>query len=91
MKAWILLMVFAFAQPVFADDAGDILRNIWSPYCKGVSLLECPSSQAEKLREEIYARLEAGESTDQIIDSLNVRYGNQLRMQPSSSGRESLA
>jgi cytochrome c-type biogenesis protein CcmH/NrfF len=67
------------------------MKEIWSPYCKGVSLLECPSSQAEKLREEIYIRTGAGESVDAVVVDINERYGNILRMSPDFSGREGLA
>jgi len=73
------------------QEAAQKLKNIWSPYCKGISLLECPSSQAEKLREEIYSRMAGGESFDAIFTDLNARYDNSLRMSPEGSGRESLA
>lgn len=74
-----------------AQQGQTLFRNIWSPYCKGVSLLECPSSKAEDLRADIRRRLAAGETEDDILADLKERYGDQLRMSPTLEGRESLA
>jgi cytochrome c-type biogenesis protein CcmH/NrfF len=90
-RLFLSLSLLCAITSAHADDAGDILKQIWSPYCKGVSLLECPSGDAEKLREEVHARLNAGESKEAILASLYERYGDQLRMTPEIQGRESLA
>lgn len=73
------------------EDLQALLKNIWSPYCKGISLLECPSGQAEKLRDEIRARYFAGETIEVIKKDLAATYGGQLRMLPTKDGREGLA
>jgi len=73
------------------DSADAILLQLWSPYCKGVSLLECPSSQAEKLRDEIRVLLETGQSTEQVVTQILSQHGELLRMQPNRTGREALA
>ncbi len=74
-----------------SNDPATLFRKIWSPYCKGVSLLECPSSQAEDLRNEIRRRINNGEKMDIIWTDLQAKYGNQLRMDPDQGGRENLA
>jgi len=73
------------------EDASKFMREIWSPYCKGNSLLECPSSKAEELREEIYDRMQRGENRETIMKALQERYGNTLSMTPSHQGREGWA
>lgn len=73
------------------DKSQDLFRQIWSPYCKGVSLLECPSSQAQQLRDEIRHRLEAGEKSEDVLTELQSKYGDKLRMEPKAAGRELLA
>lgn len=91
MRKILLFIFLIFATAARADDAGDILKHVWSPYCKGVSLLECPSGKAEELREEVFARLAAGETKESILDDLYERYGPEIRMNPKGSGREALA
>lgn len=83
--------LIGFAESAPQQDPSLLLRNVWSPYCKGVSLMECPSSQAEKLRNEIYSRMKAGESFEVIFKDLTDRYGPVLRMTPDFEGRESAA
>lgn len=72
-------------------DVHEIFRKVWSPYCKGVSLQECTSSQAQELRDELKARVERGETQEQILSDLEARYGDRLRMMPDRGGRENLA
>ncbi len=86
-------LLFALIQALSPqqEEASKLMKEIWSPYCKGNSLLECPSSKAEDLREEIYARMQNGESREQIMESLKGRYGDTLTMTPGNSGREGWA
>src|SRR5262249_2036218 len=74
-----------------SQDPSAYMKQIWSPYCKGVSLMECPSSQAERLRNEIYERMKQGEAFESIYADLAKRYGSTLRMSPEFEGRESAA
>src|SRR3989338_4422241 len=69
------------------DDA--FMRQIWSPYCPGISLLECTSSQAEVLRSNIRSRLKAGIPAEEIWQDLRKTYGDQIRMEPAGRGRRS--
>jgi len=74
-----------------SPEAGVYMKQIWSPYCKGVSLMECPSSQAERLRNEIYSRMGQGETFQDVFADLQKRYGSSLRMSPEFEGREAAA
>ena len=81
-----LCSLFFLTTLSFADtpqDPSDFFSRIWSPYCKGVSLLECPSGQAEDLRKEIRARVNAGENIDVIFSEINQKHDNKLRMTPA--------
>jgi cytochrome c-type biogenesis protein CcmH len=80
----------AFAKSP-TEDPHELFKQIWSPYCKGVSLLECPSSQAQQLREEIITRMNNGESSAELLKELNTEFGDRLRMAPKTEGREGLA
>lgn len=85
-----VFLTFGTAQ---ADDQEihDLFRKVWSPYCKGVSLQECSSGQAQDLRDELRHRVEKGETQDQILADLEAKYGERLRMMPDRGGRENLA
>lgn len=90
-----IILMLGIALMQIADTsrqkAENIFKDVWSPYCKGISLQECSSSKASELRMNIERRIEAGESPESIRAELLKTYGPQLRMEPESSGREGLA
>ncbi|MBN8555678.1 MAG: cytochrome c-type biogenesis protein CcmH [Deltaproteobacteria bacterium] len=90
MHSFFLFLALISAAPS-SQDPYELFGQIWSPYCKGNSLLECPSSQAQELREEIVLRMKNGEKSEDLLKELNARYDNKLRMTPKGEGRESLA
>lgn len=69
-----------------SPDAYRVARDIMSPFCPGMTLAECPSEKAVKVRREIAARLEAGESPDAIVEWLVARYGEEVRGAPAPRG-----
>jgi len=74
------------------QTSSELFRQIWSPYCKGVSLLECPSGPAQDLRDQLRNRLIQGESSDSLLKEMYQRFGEEkLVMEPKISGRGSLA
>jgi len=80
------------AQNQMADTkSAELFRQIWSPYCPGVSLMECPSSQAQELRDELRKRLAEGETSETLLKEVYQRFGTRLRMEPKTEGREALA
>ncbi|TVQ77677.1 MAG: hypothetical protein EA369_08820 [Bradymonadales bacterium] len=96
MKALFWLLSFSFCLvPVFVESSSQDLKlfyqRVWSPYCKGNSLLECPSGTAEALRDEIRRRYEAGASFEELEAFLIDRYGSEVKMLPTEDFRGSLA
>lgn len=68
------------------DVANEISAEIMSPYCPGVTLHDCPSSEADAMRERIRDMAAAGKSKDQIMDELVSQYGETIRAVPSADG-----
>lgn len=89
MQNFIFALALLSASP--QEDPYEVFRQIWSPYCKGNSLLECPSSQAQELREQIILRMKNGEKGEDLLKEINAQFDNKLRMTPKTEGRESLA
>lgn len=101
MRAFIFLFLtfflslnFSFTHARSAESEqtlNEFYQKVWSPYCKGNSLLECPSGQAEELRDELGKRYEAGASLDDLRVFLKGIYGDQVRMEPENNLRGLLA
>jgi len=66
--------------------AGSISHDFMSPYCPGLLLADCRSDAAVALRTDIHARLEAGQSEEQVRQDLEAVYGEKLRAAPAASG-----
>lgn len=89
-----VLVVTAAASPTLADgrsasvekEATGLYQGVMSPFCAGRSLNDCPSSKAQELKDEMRARLEAGESRDVILEDVIARYGEQYRAVPLFAG-----
>lgn len=78
-----------FSQVLHSDtqELKDFYQRVWSPYCKGNSLLECPSGLAEDLRDELRKRYQGGASLADLELYLVERYGNQIKMLPEKGER----
>lgn len=91
MKAFglALCLVLALAPAAGAapeDTANRISGNIMSPFCPGVTLHDCPSPQADALRERIRDWAAAGLGEDRIMDRLVAEYGEEVRAIPPGDG-----
>lgn len=91
MKALLLGVALAvwIAAPAAAapeDVANRISAEIMSPYCPGVTLHDCPSAEADALRERIRARAAAGWSEDRIMEELVAQYGDTIHAVPPADG-----
>jgi cytochrome c-type biogenesis protein CcmH/NrfF len=53
-----------------------------SPFCPGLTVEECPSSQAEELRGRISQEVAAGLTNEQIDDWLIANYGEKVLARP---------
>ncbi len=80
--------ILVVAVPHAYADAQDVARRvaqeIISPFCPGVTLHDCPSSEADEMRREILALAEMGMSSDEIIDLLVEERGEEILAEPSS-------
>ena len=68
------------------DVANRISEQVMSPFCPGVTLHDCPSPQADALRERIRGWAAAGQSEDRIMERLVAEYGEEVRATPPGDG-----
>jgi cytochrome c-type biogenesis protein CcmH/NrfF len=76
----------AGAQQAIDKAANEIFGSVMSPFCPGMTLATCPSSQAADLRTEIRSRLAAGATKDEVIDQLYAVWGEDV-LGPVPTGR----
>ena len=67
-------------------QARQLFNTLMSPYCPGSLLSACPSSQAAVLRDSVRARLQRGQSPDEIRQALVAIYGNEILASPPFQG-----
>ena len=67
-------------------DTEEIFSSLVSPFCPGRLLRDCPSSAATDLKRSVAADLEGGKSKDEVIESLIVTYGEEMRAAPRGQG-----
>jgi cytochrome c-type biogenesis protein CcmH len=97
LMAQVATSVIAYGQTERSPYDEDVLREarmvynqIMSPYCPGQTLANCGSGAAEALRGEIRERIAAGESAEEIIQSLIEQFGDDVQAEPPKSGFASL-
>lgn len=82
------VVVVLAAAPALAgpqDVANDVASKVMSPFCDGVTLENCPSEEAVKLRATIEHKAAAGWSEARIMSWLRDQYGIEAAA-PASSG-----
>ena len=67
-------------------QATELYETVMSPYCPGVTLSSCASSDATTLRNEIYSWLQGGASIEEIKGRLSSRFGSNIFGVPKRSG-----
>jgi cytochrome c-type biogenesis protein CcmH/NrfF len=63
-----------------------LARELMSPFCPGLLLVDCQSTGAHELRSEIRDRLRRGDTRDDIVDDLVARFGPHVRAVPTPEG-----
>lgn len=83
-----------FAPTAYADERSEMLdkqayelyQQVFSPFCPGRSLNDCPSSKAHELKDEMRGKLEQGVPPQAILDEVFARFGDQYRAVPTYQG-----
>jgi cytochrome c-type biogenesis protein CcmH len=73
-------------DPAMEKQAEIIFGNTLSPFCPGRLLRDCPSGEATLLKDKIRQRIVAGESPEEIQESIYAEYGDEVRAAPPSTG-----
>lgn len=74
-----------------AAQAEAAIAQLRSPYCPGLMLEVCPSASAAALRDSIYDLAAEGYTTDQLVEWMLARHGEEWRGVPQRSGAGLLA
>ena len=74
-----------------AAEAEAAIEQLRSPYCPGLMLETCPSPQAGALRDSIYDLAAEGATTEEIVEWMLGRHGEEWRGVPEMSGAGLLA
>lgn len=67
-------------------EATTLYQQVFSPFCPGRSLNDCPSSKAAELKDEMRAQLESGASPEAVLQGVIDKYGEQYRAVPRFAG-----
>lgn len=86
----LLLLLLAVSRLAYADTVDDETRRIGKqlqcPVCSGAPVSDSPSELAGQMRNVIRAKLQAGESEEQIIGYFVERYGDSILIEPPRHG-----
>jgi cytochrome c-type biogenesis protein CcmH/NrfF len=66
--------------------AYEVYQQVFSPFCPGRSLNDCPSSKAHDLKLEIRQQLEQGVEPEVVLERVFQRFGDQYRAVPQYAG-----
>jgi cytochrome c-type biogenesis protein CcmH len=73
-------------EPAYKKEARDLSREIMSPFCPGLTMLDCPSPGAADVRDWIAEELKAGVTHKEIKDQLYEQYGEVVLPAPRARG-----
>ena len=79
------------AQQAIDKSASEIFGTVMSPFCPGMTIATCPSSQAAELRDDIRSRLAAGATRNEVLDELYAQWGEEVLGPRSATGAGLLA
>ncbi|MFN4897046.1 MAG: cytochrome c-type biogenesis protein CcmH [Pseudomonadota bacterium] len=66
--------------------AYEVYQQVFSPFCPGRSLNDCPSSKAHNLKLSIREKLELGVPAEVVLEQVLQQYGEQYRAVPRYAG-----
>ena len=93
-SASVALLFFVITNAAVAQNvdreldrkAYDLYQQVFSPFCPGRSLNDCPSSKAQELKAEMRQKLQDGIPADAILAEVFQRFGDKFRAVPQYSG-----
>lgn len=87
MALLLRLMIVFLAAGSYAGEAERIADRLLAPCCWRESVRVHRSPQAEELRRDIAARLEMGQSEDEILTAYVAKYGSRILRDPPGAKR----
>ena len=76
----------AVAAATIDDDVRRIAKQLRCPVCESVSVADSPAELAVQMRGVIRAKLEAGQSEQEILDYFVAAYGDAVLLEPPRRG-----
>lgn len=67
-------------------QAYELYQQVFSPFCPGRSLNDCPSSKAHELKVQMRQKLEEGVPSQTVLEEVFAKFGDQYRAVPSYNG-----
>ncbi len=86
-----LLALPAFAQPASDDEVNKVAARLYCPVCENVPLDDCETPACRQWRAEIRFQLDAGQSSQAIVDDFVARFGQQVVGTPTDPTLRALA
>lgn len=81
------LMTIALPARAAPEDlANKISSEVMSPFCPGVTLHDCPSSEATEYRDKIVGWARGGWSEDRIMERIRSDFGPVVNATPPTEG-----
>lgn len=85
--ALVLLTGLAFAVSHGIDEVTyTIAKKLNCPTCAGRSLAECGTATCYQWKQDIQAQLEAGKTTDEVLNYFKSRFGPTVLQEPPKEG-----
>ena len=72
------------AQPSVADRGDALAAELRCPDCQGLSVADSPTSSAREIRRQVEELLAGGATDDEVRAHFVARYGEWIRLAPSS-------
>lgn len=94
LLVFLFCLIAAVSSFVEADERKEVLdkqayelyQQVFSPFCPGRSLNDCPSSKAHELKIEMRAQLENGVPPQTILEGVFAKFGEKYRAIPAYQG-----
>jgi cytochrome c-type biogenesis protein CcmH len=73
-------------SPEMDDDVRSVAKMLNCPTCSGRNLADCPTETCLQWKGEIRAQLDAGKSTQEVVNYFQDRFGTTVLQEPPKAG-----